>query len=109
MAQHLDLNTHCRQGIYDVEDVCFITLKLLNSEGTLAAPENFLLLGRPKDAYIHHASVKVRVKTCVEKCSTYVIYYYLLSIWMLHGLLYESWVESADLGQPKMYYGGVGV
>lgn len=62
MAQDLDLNTHCKEGIYDAEDVCFITLHLLNSEGSPITPENFYLLGKPKDAYILHASVQVRLK-----------------------------------------------
>ncbi|KAK8396338.1 hypothetical protein O3P69_005403 [Scylla paramamosain] len=58
MDDDLDQVTLCKEGLYDVKDVCFLTYKLLNSVGVLVTPENYRLLGEPKDAYILHASVQ---------------------------------------------------
>ncbi|XP_045108284.1 beta-mannosidase-like isoform X2 [Portunus trituberculatus] len=58
MDKDLDLFTLCKEGLYDVKDVCFLTYTLLDNEGVLVAPENYHLLGKPKDAYIPHASVQ---------------------------------------------------
>ncbi|XP_045607068.2 beta-mannosidase isoform X1 [Procambarus clarkii] len=60
LLQDLEMNTLCQQGIYDQEDVCFVVSRLISAaDGSPAAPDNFLLLGKPKDAYIPHATVKV--------------------------------------------------
>lgn len=59
LDEDLDQPTLCSEGVYDVMDVCLITYKLLDSEGVLVAPENDHLFGKPKDAYILHASVQI--------------------------------------------------
>ncbi|XP_042213967.1 beta-mannosidase-like isoform X2 [Homarus americanus] len=59
MWKDLDMNSLCQQGLYDEEDVCFVVSRLIAANGSLVAPENFLLFGKPKDAYLPHATVTI--------------------------------------------------
>ncbi|KAK8727948.1 hypothetical protein OTU49_009526, partial [Cherax quadricarinatus] len=60
LLEDLDMETLCKEGVYDEEDVCFVVSHLTYvADGSPAAPDNFLLLGKPKDGYIPHATVKV--------------------------------------------------
>ncbi|XP_071518434.1 beta-mannosidase isoform X1 [Panulirus ornatus] len=59
MWQDLQMKTLCQQDLYDEVDVCFVTCHLMCSDGSPAAPDNFLFLGKPKDAFLPHSCVKV--------------------------------------------------
>lgn len=59
MWEDLQMDKLCTEDLYDEEDVCFVTSHLYRSDGSLAAPDNFLLFGRPKDAFLPHAKVSV--------------------------------------------------
>lgn len=59
MWQDLQMDRLCTYDLYDEEDVCFVVSHLYHSDGSLAAPDNFHLFGKPKDAFLPHATVSL--------------------------------------------------
>lgn len=64
MWQDLQMDRLCTYDLYDEEDVCFVVSHLYHSDGSLAAPDNFHLFGKPKDAFLPHATVSVKYIFC---------------------------------------------
>lgn len=60
----LELNTYCQKDLHDLVDICFLTTYLTLSDGSYLAPDNFYLLGKPKDAPLPKAVTQVCVRPC---------------------------------------------
>ena len=54
MTEDLDLSTVCT-----TTDECFLTFSATDADGSPAAPDNFILLGEPRDAPLLPANVQV--------------------------------------------------
>ncbi|KAK4290007.1 hypothetical protein Pmani_037073 [Petrolisthes manimaculis] len=59
LESDLALSTHCQKDLIDLVDVCFLTSHLALSDGSYLAPDNFYLLGKPKDAPLPDATIQV--------------------------------------------------
>lgn len=65
LGSDLELGTHCQKDLHDPTDICFLTTHLTLSNGSYLAPDNFYLLGKPKDAPLPEAVTQVCVRPCV--------------------------------------------